>query len=553
MTRETPPEWRRHLINIRFKPEAVKNVPAEYLEDHEFLKEAVKVSSFCLYFLPEYVKDTPAVAKLTIETNPDSFGMLAEKFRGDREFVESLDISMINMYPYLSEELRSDRDFVAAHLPQNTAIFIHLPETLRDDEILARTAIFAHEDSASDYLRACSDRLRDKKEFVRDVIEFSPKAYGLASDTVRSDIDIAKLAIGKRAILFPQVPEKLRGEKDLVRIVAAHAPHSMGYAAEALAQDESFILELIEINPEILSAASYIRNNCSANRSIMLTAIAHNKDLFLWADAELQNDSDFIRECAKMGVNEAWKNIGDELADDESFVIDGLQRTGDSRFFMHASARVRGLEEVAIAAIETTDITALGDIHPSLYENPDFISLIVENYSDDLKDRGSEIEHHTLWLKIGCNPGYDFSDIPSLYRNGYDFVRQLVDLRPELGENSDVKAVLERYFPEKPFHNEVFNDLYGSLSSLNAGGVKEVFMEALDQSSFAKFNKKPHNPDDDFAANMQTLYVDKDVIAMVKKGLEDVGKSFQPLKEKKIIDRAEPAEVTSEIEEFDCN
>lgn len=321
-------------------------------------------------------KERPMVAKLTIETNPDAFGMLAEKFRDDRAFVESFDIPIIKLFPYLSERLRSDKSFIQAHIGENPAIFTHLPKQLRDDEALARTAVFANEDSASVYLSVCSDRLRDDEEFVCDVIDFSPGAYVSASDRLKEDPDVAKLAIERRPSLFHKTPQGLRSNKELVRIVAKEALLGLCGADESLAEDEDFMLELIELNPGVVTNSFFIREHCSSNKKIMLAAIAINENVFLYVDNELKNDPHFIRECAKMGVHEAWDDLDDELADDEEFVLEAMQV--NPACFQHASERVRGLKHVAETAVKN-DSSMLCYVSEELQADIDFARIVLNS------------------------------------------------------------------------------------------------------------------------------------------------------------------------------
>jgi alpha-galactosidase/6-phospho-beta-glucosidase family protein len=118
---------------------------------------------------------------------------------------------------------------------------------------------------------------------------------------------------------------------------------------------------------------------------------------------------------------------------------------------MSAEPEVRSMKEVAKIAIHL-DVKSLASLHINLMNDPDFIDFVVGKYGCQLAEKGYEIEHHTLWLRIGSHPDYSFQNIPDEYRNDYFFVRQLVDTRPELAEDADAKNVLEKHSYQNKFN-----------------------------------------------------------------------------------------------------
>lgn len=347
---DIPASWTRYLFNIRLRAEAVREAPADLLDEERFLEAALGANALITNFLPEDIfTKRPEIARVFIRDRPDCFMLLPEALRDDKDFIESLSVPLGKVFAYLSERLRNDRDFVMRHIEESPFIFEKLSDGLRDDMEIARAAIFANADYALRFLNCCSDRITDDEDFVRDVIKFSPRAYRGISDRLKADYTLARMSLEMSHENFEYFPKALQADRELLRIAVAGNFWYLDYfSTEYLAEDEDFIVDLIEKNPDA-AKTNFIRRNCCANKKIMMAAIGHDPGLLRYASPELANDREFFMTVAKKGELYALRCYESDFFDDEDCMRELVEYRPES--FSHASERIRGIKDICQEAV----------------------------------------------------------------------------------------------------------------------------------------------------------------------------------------------------------
>lgn len=196
---------------------------------------------------------------------------------------------------FVSPELRNDRELIMSVIskPENGYYFEYASPELRDDEELAQLSLRINT-GAFQYL---SQRLRDKKDFVRDVVKKSGHELSFASSALKDDPEIVKIA----AIQYPNILSQL---------------------APKFREDDEFMRQIIEVNGDAITVAS--------------TKLKDDKNLAIKSFLTTKSVS-------------ILQSLSERLRDDED-VVEAAVRANQA-YLSYASKRIRGDKKLALKLI----------------------------------------------------------------------------------------------------------------------------------------------------------------------------------------------------------
>lgn len=134
---------------------------------------------------------------------------LCDELKADKNFVESIIYNKVDgydfkesdkcvMYRFASEEIKSDKNLTLDVIKLSGNLLNNIPEVLRNDKEIVEAALL-HRPSyqnTRDVFRFVSDKLKDNKEFVIDMIHKTQDCYFLldVSPRLKDDVDVFKTA-----------------------------------------------------------------------------------------------------------------------------------------------------------------------------------------------------------------------------------------------------------------------------------------------------------------------------------------------------------------------
>ena len=105
------------------------------------------------------------------------------------------------------------------------------------------------------FIKYCSQQLRDNPELWRAMLEFEGGGFGYlmdwAGETVLNNTEIATLAFPRGASL-QLFSNRIRADKELVRLAIQHVPTNLRWASNRLREDRAFMLDLLHQNGVVI-------------------------------------------------------------------------------------------------------------------------------------------------------------------------------------------------------------------------------------------------------------------------------------------------------------
>lgn len=142
------------------------NVPAELLEDKDFIISAIKANVKNYYYLPDSMKGDTEIAAIAFKKDSYTLTEMPKELFKSKDFILKISLADKDMLYYADEELKKDKAFAL--------------ECIKRDNWYDLTHF--------------ADELLDDKEFMLEAIKIDKGAYIVCSKRLKEDSDIKKVA-----------------------------------------------------------------------------------------------------------------------------------------------------------------------------------------------------------------------------------------------------------------------------------------------------------------------------------------------------------------------
>jgi hypothetical protein len=279
---------------------------------------------------------------------PRHFGQIPAFIRSDRSLLADLLRENGELLRLLPPPLRDDRDLVLAALSSSGDNLHFASERLRDDPEVVLTAIRREEDWAA--INAASDRLLTDPEFSLRAVLLNAEVCTCFPEVAIADRERLLEAVAARAGALHLASEGLRDDPEIVRLALIRDPSLLAIASERLRDDEGLVRFATGISPSALRHASLRLRD---DRELLRSVLAGGPSMIRYASARLRDDPELIREALRRGVNGDRSVRQDEIFDlgVPEFGVHFLP--GGESPLVFASDRLRDDPELVLFALET--------------------------------------------------------------------------------------------------------------------------------------------------------------------------------------------------------
>ncbi|GEM_PF-1704193 len=358
--------------------------------------------------IPEYEK----IALHMLTRDADYFNGLTRALKNDGTFIaKAVELNPL-VYEIISEKFRADPDIAMQAIKKNWSVFKKAPASIR----ASKAHLMAVSRDSQGVLEYASEALRDDDEVIETFIARNP--YNLAGASDRLIERHAADVISTHAGVFGHLPDKYRARLDLAILSAEHR-----FEARNLLKR---VLPPLDIDPLILQLAfeagaplAHASERAKDNPDIVLMAMKSDRYAFEYAGPTAKDTPAVAMEALRERVKNYYE-ISPRLKNDPDFIIGALQ---------------------AAPALLTLDC-----LEGSIRNNPKVILNIAENKPEALTVIGDELlKDHDFMVELVKRPHIQAHHLrlPDARLERADFVRRLVDIRPDFADYKPFTTILK--------------------------------------------------------------------------------------------------------------
>ncbi|MBA3721976.1 MAG: DUF4116 domain-containing protein [Parachlamydiaceae bacterium] len=350
-------EDRAIALNAMSRLETISVVHPKFLEDRDFLKEALTKDGLVFEHMSLY-QDDEELLRVAVQQDGYALEWASARLQGNREIVDIAVHANSGSFRYASDELKRDVDFILSILNdeekieeiecfirhispevlknyefaleavrKSGEIFKYLSDELKNDKLIACEAIMRDRD-AFDFLSDelfynpdfmlellnihdwimdfIFDEFYDDEEFMLAAIRIDESYISYASKRLKKDkkfLEVVKTQISREAL------SKL-DESSLLKMISKDAK-IIKDVADNLVKDLQFMLKTVKLNQDAFVHSNFFPINkelwdaLSKEKDFNFEALQHDKNLFLelikqeaqlikYASEKLNNDLEFI-------------------------------------------------------------------------------------------------------------------------------------------------------------------------------------------------------------------------------------------------------------------
>ncbi len=226
----------------------------ELKKDKEFLLKAIKKDDSCLGYASDKLKNDKEFMMKVIKKDSLCLAYVSNNLKKDKEFILQILAKQYLSFAFISEELRKDREFMLQAIKRNGETVEYASEELRNDKDFMLQAISCN----AICFPYASDKLKNNKDFVLQAIAINCAVIEHLKDIFRDDKDVILklLEIDEYGIALLYASDRLKNNKEFMLQVVDINIKSLEYLGDKLRNDSDFILKAFEKDSRSLEYAS---------------------------------------------------------------------------------------------------------------------------------------------------------------------------------------------------------------------------------------------------------------------------------------------------------
>ena len=206
-----------YLIKNQSNPEILEHISKSYIFNNEeavldFIEKSRSIE--ILDYTSTGLKDNADFILKVLGLHEDVMKYASDRLKNDKDFM--LDAIMVaslsNILVYAPEELREDKDFMLKAINIDTDAFKYASADLRDSEGFLLDCIRANENILSVHI---SKKLRDNREFMMKVVNINGEYIKFCSDRLRNDKGLVIAAIRNNLYAMLYISDDLIEDEDI--------------------------------------------------------------------------------------------------------------------------------------------------------------------------------------------------------------------------------------------------------------------------------------------------------------------------------------------------
>ena len=333
-----------------------------------------------------------------------------EEFQANREVILSIMEHSSLDFEKLPDTVKNDKHLLLLIAKEKSYEFKNFPDWAKDDKDIVLAAIY----ESYDAFKHASERLRSEREVV--IAAFTAQSsfdsiQHVASEELKNDIEILKLAVKGHEQAFSYIPEKWRANKELIQIVLAGKVSSSSFEHFPLEYRDNEEIAKKVINDDA-GCFQYLSERLRDNRELALSAVK-NRGIYLeYASPRLRDDKEFVKIALKNDTWSTLRSVSERLKNDIEIVVACVSE--DNRTLSDFPEEFKDDERVIEACLKerrnSNPFNSKIYIQGSAYQY----------FSNRFK------ENRKIALKLSQGTGFNLSACPEIFKNDKEIVKNAV-------------------------------------------------------------------------------------------------------------------------------
>lgn len=305
----------RNLVRAMLSQDGLllKSLPLDMRKDEFFVKIAVSQNGNALQYASETMQNNRQVVKLALRQNPDALQWASSKLRNDKKIV-SFALTYARHIPAgIGEHVLLDPDICCEIRNQAPWILAtEHPELLSDKNFVKRIV-----SRNGAYIGMIPDSMRSDLELAGLAIKNNGNAIWVLPEHMQANHSLILLALKNKCDVFPKIAQKeIHQDRQLALAYVAQFPKKLENISAALKREHEFLLSILKYNATFFNlipksicdddAFVYKAVACNAgvlcfvpkrfweHRDLMLSGIRKKPSFISLVPSKFLNDADFM-------------------------------------------------------------------------------------------------------------------------------------------------------------------------------------------------------------------------------------------------------------------
>lgn len=375
---------------------ALQFVDNELKKDRQIVMQAVSTDGNALrYADPIFWKDREIVMT-AINGSAYALEYADISLRQDREIV----LKIANSYDsraimFAVDDLKKDRELVLQAIKSDPSAFDFIDSSLkRDKHILSEvlSSIFL-----SDAIMYVDNKLKNDREFVRNVLSRNGNFYEYISPELKKDRELILLTLSYDNLdnnvlfnLFSNLDDKLKNDREILTLGLKRNVNVLYYTNESIKKDKKFMCFLINKLPANLFSSPYFDSSLKNDSAYILDLLKNNyffsvEKIFDHISDSLRRDREFMLKVVTIN-GQLLKYASNDLKSDKRLISIALKSWYLA--IQYGDSSIRNDRDLVIQSLETF----LKNISLTQYNMNDFYYFIYQFNSQLRYDKSIYLE-----------------------------------------------------------------------------------------------------------------------------------------------------------------
>jgi predicted RNA-binding protein (virulence factor B family) len=290
---------KNNLENLISHPYSFEYLDSMYKKDDEFMNIAVNSGIYDLSFASDKYTKNREIVLQAVKYNGNNIAFTSELFQNDKEIVMAAVSNVGSAFLYASNQLKTDKEIILVALKNDITILDYVDKSLFSDSSFVREIISINGELISYF----DEKLMHDRNIILDAVTSNGRALKYADDDLKKDPEIVSRAIDNcfyGDFVLQYADKRFLKDKSIVMKIIDKESAIVVYDSidEVLKNDKDILLALFKKDFLIHDIFKKINNANRKDRNLALSSLSDNfysfPSSYHFFDESLKHDKMFM-------------------------------------------------------------------------------------------------------------------------------------------------------------------------------------------------------------------------------------------------------------------
>lgn len=372
----------------------INEIPEKVASNKDLILETLNYSTIFYQKASDDLKNDFDVVKKAISIEPYSFESSSTKCKSDKDLCKEALYKNGNLLKYVAEELRDDKELVRIAVRQSGSSLEYAGTKLKNDKEIVMLSLSEYSNSlafvskellmdkdvailalendkyseerdfiAMEYLT----EFQNDKEFMMFAIKQNSNSFIFASDTLKKDKEVVKIAVGFDGRLLKEA-EHFQNDFDIVKIAVSNYGLALQFASNELKENKEIVMSALLQNGNALEFAVKFQDDFE----VVLFATQSSGESLKFASEKLKKNYRLI--CSAVNENGCYLNnipIEDKVYKKKELIHNAIRKGCDISFL----AQIPNNRDYYLTAVKKNGNTIISQENEEIFYDQEIMSI----------------------------------------------------------------------------------------------------------------------------------------------------------------------------------